>query len=184
MEYVTADGSVLKVGDTLIIGTPSGRETNTYGVGAGKAVCGAVAKSKTKSCFANILMGKPWGAGNVMMAMNGTSLNYASADMQGEIVLVAKMKVFHKGSRKKPLRVSVLLGEPNGRAFGINKYMSTQDYEKTVLTGELRALHAPLTREQAIAKLKEAKELFELGLMEKEEFEKIKGEMAKIIMKK
>ena len=41
-----------------------------------------------------------------------------------------------------------------------------------------------MTREQAIAKLKEAKDLVDLGMMTKEEFDKLKDELSKIILQK
>ena len=40
-----------------------------------------------------------------------------------------------------------------------------------------------MTREQAIAKLKEAKDLVDLGMMSKEDFEKLKSELTVLIMK-
>lgn len=41
-----------------------------------------------------------------------------------------------------------------------------------------------MTREQAIAKLKEAKDLVDLGMMTKEDFEKLKIELTPLIIKK
>ena len=41
-----------------------------------------------------------------------------------------------------------------------------------------------MTRDEAISKLKEAKELMEIDMMTKEEFEKMKIELAPIIRKK
>lgn len=102
--------------------------------------------------------------------------------MQGEIVVISELKVSHKGSRKKPLALQILLGEPNGRAFGINKYMSVTDYEKAVLAGEIKSINAPLTREEAIAKLKESKDLLDLGIIEEEEYEILKAELTPIII--
>ena len=182
--YIAADGSVLSLGDTLIIGVPSGSETNTSAVGAGDNFGVATAKSKTKSSFSNILMGRPGGAGNLLAATDNLGPNNAPAKMQGEIVVISEMRVIHKGSRKKPLRVLMLLGEPNGRAFGINKYMSVTDYEKAVIAGEIKSKNAPMTRDEAIAKLKETKELLDLGLIEEADFKKLKEELAPIIMKK
>ncbi len=184
LKYIAADGSVLELGDTLVIGVPTGTTTSTTAVGAGNNVGIAKARSKTKNSFATIIMGRPAGFGNIMNAMGGESADNASADMQGEIVVIAEMKVSHKGSRKKPLALTVLLGEPNGRAFGINKYMSVVDYEKSVLAGEIKSLNAPLTRAEAIAKLKESKELMDLGLLDEAEYEKIKQELTPIIMNK
>lgn len=178
MKYIAENGSALKVGDTLVIGTPSGSTTRTEAIGKRSAL------SKTRSSFADIIMGKPAGFGNMVNAMNGESATNASANMQGENVVISEMKVFHKGSRKKPLRLTVLLGEPNGRAFGLYKHMYVFDYEKAVVAGEIESLHAPMTREQAIAKLKEAKELLDLGMMKSEKYEALKKKLAPIILRK
>ena len=50
--------------------------------------------------------------------------------------------------------------------------------------GELINPNAPLTREEAIAKLKEAKDLMDLGMMSQEEFETLRKELTPIIMNK
>ncbi|SHJ67183.1 hypothetical protein SAMN04487911_13010 [Arenibacter nanhaiticus] len=181
LKYTAADGSVLAVGDTLVIGYPSGSTTSTTAVGGGYRVGAAKARSKTKSSFQTIIMGKPAGFGNVMAAMGGEEPNTAGAEMQGEIVVISEMSVFHKGSRKKPLKLTVLLGDPNGRAFGINKYMSVTDYEKSVLSGEIKSINAPMTREEAIAKLKESKDLLDLGIMAEDEYQALKEELTPII---
>lgn len=179
--YIAADGSKLKVGDTLIIGIPSGSTTNTSAAGVGNTFGIGKARSKTKSSFSNIIMGKPAGFGNVMNALAGEGPSNASQNMQGEVVLISEMSLFHKGSRKKPLAVQILLGEPNGRAFGINKYMSVTDYEKAVLAGEVKSKNAPLTRGEAIAKLKESKELLDLGIINETKYETLKKELTPII---
>lgn len=185
LKYTAADGSVLVLGDTLVIGFPSGSETTTTAaVGAGGTFGVASAKSKTKNSFSNVIMGRPGGAGNLLNAVDGQTPNNAPAKMEGEIVVISDMRVIHKGSKKKPLRVLILLGEPNGRAFGINKFMSVTDYEKAVIAGEIKSINAPITRSEAIAKLKETKELFDLGLLEEKDFKKVKAELAPIIMNK
>ena len=51
-------------------------------------------------------------------------------------------------------------------------------------TGEIINPNAAMTREQAIAKLKEAKDLVDLGMMSKEDFEKLKAELTPLIIKK
>ncbi|WP_299583774.1 hypothetical protein [uncultured Sunxiuqinia sp.] len=182
LKYTAADGSVFELGDTLVIGVPSGSITSTTAAGAGNTVGVAKARSRTRDSFTTIIMGRPAGVGSVLNAMAGEAPENASANMQGELVVIAEMKVSHKGSRKKPLALTILLGEPNGRAFGINKYMSVVDYEKAVLAGEIRSLNAPITRDEAIAKLKEAKDLLDLGLMEEADYEKVKAELAPVIM--
>jgi hypothetical protein len=55
------------------------------------------------------------------------------------------------------------------------------DFEEAIATGEIQSFG--MTREQAIAKLKEAKDLVDLGMMSKEDFEKLKAELTPIIIK-
>jgi hypothetical protein len=56
------------------------------------------------------------------------------------------------------------------------------NFEEAVATGEIQSLG--MTREQAIAKLKEAKDLVDLGMMSKEDFEKLKTELTPLIINK
>ena len=181
--YIAADGSVLRVGDTLIIGVPTGSTTKTVGVGgAGEGFGVGSARSKTKNSFSTIIKGRPVGVGNIISIMNGEGKNMAGQEFQGERVVIVEMEVNHKGSKKKPLALTILLGEPNGRAFGINKYLSVVDYEKAVLAGEINSMNAPLTREEAIAKLKESKDLLDLGLIQEAEYLEIKERLTPVIM--
>ncbi|MCW0483311.1 hypothetical protein [Gaoshiqia sediminis] len=184
LKYIAADGSVLELGDTLVIGMPSGSITSTTAIGAANTVGAAKARSRTQNSFTTLIMGRPAGVGSIVNAMAGEAPENASGAMQGELVVISEMKVSHKGSKKKPLALTILLGEPNGRAFGINKYMSVVDFEKSVLAGEIKNLHAPLTREEAIAKLKESKDLLDLGLLEQSDYEAIKQELTPVIMNK
>jgi len=78
----------------------------------------------------------------------------------------------------------MVLGEMNGRAFGINKYLSVMDTGLAIESGEILLKNRKMTREEAISKLKEAKELMEIDMMTKEEFEKLKKKLRPIIMKK
>ena len=55
------------------------------------------------------------------------------------------------------------------------------DFEEAIATGEIQS--KGMTREQAIAKLKEAKDLVDLGMMSKEDFEKLKAELTPLIIK-
>lgn len=183
LKYKAADNSVFALGDTLVIGTPSGSITTTTAAGAGNTFGVAKANSRTKSNFQTIIMGRPAGVASIMSAMAGEAPQNADASMQGEIVVVAEMKVVHKGSKKKPLELIILLGEPNGRAFGINKYMSVVDYEKSVLAGEIRSLHRPMTRDEAIVKLKESKDLLDLGIISQEDYNNLKEKLTPIILK-
>lgn len=58
------------------------------------------------------------------------------------------------------------------------------DTELALESGEVLLKNRKMTRDEAISKLKEAKELMEIDMMTKEEFEKMKIELAPIIRKK
>ena len=185
LRYIAADGTVLQLGDTLILGYPSGSTTSTTGIAVGEKVGVGTARSQSQNNYAMIFYGRQGGMSTVLNSSTpGEGAENVGANMQSELVVVAEMKVFHKGSAKKPLALNIALGEPNGRAFGLYKYLSILDYEKAVLAGEIRSLYAPLTREEAIAKLKEAKDLLDLGLMSESDYEKMKQDLGPIIMNK
>ena len=80
--------------------------------------------------------------------------------------------------------VTLILGEPNDRAFGINKYLSVVDTEIAYELGEIELANRLLTREEASAKLKEAKDLLDLEMMSQSEYEAIRSELEPIIKQK
>jgi hypothetical protein len=175
-KYITSNGMHIKVGDTLILGTPTG---------GGQIAESTVASNGLRNykSYETMIMGKVGGFGNVMGALNGDSPLNTPASFKGTNVIVKKMIARHKRSRRTPLRIEMRLGEINGKAFGMNKYISALDYERATELGELKSIHTPLTRSEAIAKLKESKELLDLGLYTQVEYDVLKTELSKIIMK-
>lgn len=184
-EYFTINKNSVKIGDTLILGTPTSEEisTRTYSGSYGNTARAGVGQSRStsKKTYEFIQMGKPAGFGSVMTAMNGDAPNMATNSLKNTTVLVHEIKTYHRGSKNKPLYVTMLLGEINGRAFGINKYLSVMDTELAIESGEVLLKNRKMTRDEAIAKLKEAKELMEIDMMSKEGFEALKKELAPII---
>ncbi|MGB0186846.1 MAG: hypothetical protein ACPF88_07900 [Flavobacteriaceae bacterium] len=187
-KYVTANENVVQVGDTLILGNPTSQETNSRTVGGSYGSSGRIGAAKTRSTttktYEFIKMGRPAGFGSIMTAMSGEAQIMASNSFKNTTVVVNEMKAYHRGSKKKPLYVIMVLGEINGRAFGVNKYLSVMDTELALESGEVLLKNRKMTRDEAISKLKEAKELMEIDMMTKEEFEKMKIELAPIIRKK
>ena len=55
--------------------------------------------------------------------------------------------------------------------------------EQALTTGELLNPNQPLTKEEAIKKLKESKDLMELGLLSKKEYNRLKKELTPLILK-
>lgn len=185
LEYETADGIIVKVGDTIYMGVPTSSEAYTRGrtgtYGSNFKYSSTAARTENSAKFETLIYGKPASFGNVMLAMNGEPTMKPGTEMMGEVVIVREMELYHKGSKKKPLAVMVLLGEPHDRAFGINKYISTDDLEKSLAMGELVPSNLPMSREEAIAKLKEAKDLLDLDMMTQEEYDGLKEKLAPII---
>ena len=126
-------------------------------------------------------MGRPAGFGKIMAAMNGDAPSMADNSFKNTTVIVKEIKTFHRGSKNKPLYVVMVLGEINGRAFGVNKYLSVMDSELAIESGEILLKNRKMTREEAIEKLKEAKGLMEIEMMTKEEFDQLKEELTPII---
>lgn len=184
-EYITATKNSVKVGDTLIIGSPTSQEMNTktYSGGYGNTLRGGVAQSRStsKKTYEFIQLGRPAGFGSVMSAMGSNSQNMADNSLKNTKVIVNEIKTYHRGSKNKPLYVVMILGEINGRAFGINKYLSLMDTELGTESGEILLKNRKMTIDEAISKLKEAKELLEIDMMSKEEFDELKKELAPII---
>ena len=177
-EYTTINKNSVKIGDTLVLGAPTYEEmsTRTYSGSYGTKARGGVAQSRSTSTktYEFIQMGRPAGFGSIMTAMNGDAQNMADNSLKNTTVIVNEIKTYHRGSKKKPLYVVMVLGEINGRAFGINKYLSVMDTELAIESGEVLLKNRKMTIDEAIAKLKEAKELMEVDMMSKEEFEELK----------
>ncbi|OWK69799.1 hypothetical protein [Pedobacter sp. AJM] len=187
-EYVTVSKNSVKIGDTLMLGTPTSQEMNTrtYSGSYGTKARGGVAQSRStsKKTYEFLQMGRPAGFGSIMAAMNGDAQSMADNSLKNTSVVVNEIKTYHRGSKNKPLYVVMVLGEINGRAFGINKYLSVMDTELAIESGEILLKNRKMTRDEAITKLKEAKELMEIDMMSKEDFEKLKKELAPIITAK
>lgn len=187
-EYITTSKNNVKIGDTLILGSPTSQEMNTrtYSGSYGNQLRGGVAQSRStsKKTYEFVKMGRPAGFGSLMTAMNGDAQNMADNSLKNSTVIVNELKTYHRGSKNKPLYVVMVLGEINGRAFGINKYLSVMDTELAIESGEVLLKNRKMTRDEAIAKLKESKELMEIDMITKEDFDELKKELAPIITNK
>lgn len=187
-KYTTINKNVIKIGDTVILGNPTSQEllSRTISGSYGNRFRGGVAKTRstTTKTYEFIQMGRPAGFGSVMAAMSGEAPIMASNSFKNTQAIVKEIKAYHRGSKKKPLYLVMVLGEINGRAFGVNKYLSVMNTELAIESGEVLLKNRKMTRDEAIQKLKEAKELMEIDMMSKEDFEKLKKKLRPIIMKK
>jgi len=179
-EYITASGNSVKVGDTLIIGSPTSSYSTSNTVGGGTNIGYGRTKTRYAKEFEFVQLGRPAGLGAIMSGSEKPAM--AGINLSQEVVLVKEMKTYHKGSKKKPLYVVIVLGEINGRAFGLNKYLSVMNTELAIESGEILLKNRKMTREEAIAKLREAKELLDLEMMSQEDYDALKKELSPIIM--
>ena len=170
--YITKDGLIIRVGDTLTIGN-------------------AVIDRKKyifHDVFSHIVIGKTKGTTN-------KEFRYLPYNYSGSKIIVKSLFVTHEkysgyklwpNRKEMPLYVSVFVREDQS---GISKIFSHSrktilDIEKALSSGEIINYNAPLSKEEAIRKLKESKDLMELNFLSKEEYEKLKENLTPIILEK
>ena len=176
--YTTKDGLTISVGDTLTIGKAV-IERNQY---------------MFNDVFSHIVTGKAKGVDN-------TNFKYLPHDYSGSKVIVNSLFVTHKKEtgyvlwskrNEMPLYVSVFVKNPKvevNSLKGFSQMLSHSrktivDIEKALASGEIVNTNAPLSKEEAIKKLKESKDLMELNLLSKVEYEKLKEKLTPIILDK
>ena len=175
--YETKDKLIMKVGDTLTIGTAYNKK--------GRNILGDL--------FSNIATGNIKGPTK--------ELDYLPHSYSGQKVIVESIYVVHEkyngynplyNRKEMPLYVLVYAKRPKVQNVNIknistalsHKRITIVDIEKAFDLGEVINPVQKLNREEAIKKLKEAKDLYELDLMSKSEYEKLRLELTPIITNK
>ena len=154
--YIMKDGSEIKVGTKLKFGSPLNANKNFTRLYFGEYSLGKA------------LLAPPQQLGDVY---------------SGEEVVVTAIKVQHtKMTKKSPLQIMLYVQNPSAPKLAQNRTIF--DLEMCTETKEVINPNAAMTKEQAIAKLKEAKDLVDLGMMTQEEFDQLKEKLTPIIMKK
>ena len=141
------------VGDEVLLGQPSDVNLSEFSfVGLGKfSVMNAMAMAKMPRISAN----KP--------------------------VVVDKIRVY-KPAMGQPASIVVdIISADGSNLGGIYKSACILNFQRAIELNEIINPNAPLNREQAIAKLKEAKDLLELDMMSQEEFDALREELTPII---
>ena len=151
---ILKDGSTIKIGDTIKLGPSSSKISNTYET----IYVGRLSLGKA------LITGAPPVAASTAFGQN--------------IYVLEKAKVWRSMGNTG---VRIELRDPDFKSGLLGSaYLTASDY--SVTSGEIINPNAPMTREQAIYKLKESKDLFDLGLMNEEEYNLIKEELTPIIM--
>jgi hypothetical protein len=106
---------------------------------------------------------------------NGVLVSQTPADVFSSGTSTTLKKIFLNGTWKMGFRIS--FGTDGVCGICPKYYINV---EEALATNELKSFG--MNRENAIAKLKEQKELLDLGMISKEDFEKIKTELTPYIM--
>ena len=163
--YTAVDGTILKIGDTIVLGEPSGGEGSYYS-------SFALGDQMSKST------GGLGGFINDSKEDDGTV--YLPKKYKHQKATIVKMKYEHDGSKKKPIIVRVSIDPIHG-SFGMNKRATSHNIDETMELSELIHRSTPIDREYAIKLLKESKEELDLGILTEEEFGKRKEHLLEII---
>ena len=159
--YVASDKNSYKVGDTLVLGNPTGESNSAF--------------SKKRN-FNYIFYGKPAGA-----LLKG--MRYVEEEYQDYKVKIEKIQ-FNKGSMGLQNYVFFYVKPlPNTKFTIIDEYITITMVDNAIQKGEIKPLHSnrPMTREEAVELLKKKKEELDLEIITKEEFDKFKEQLTPII---
>jgi len=174
--YTTKDGLTISIGDTLTIGDPA-IERKEY---------------MLSDVFTHIVAGKTGRTTN-------EKTKHLPHNYSGSKVIVKSLFVTHEkftgyklwpNRKKMPLYVSVFVKNTKVKlnlVKKLSKMLSHSrktiiDIEKALSSGEILNPNAPLSKEEAIKKLKQSKDLMELDLLSKEEYKEIEERLIPIIL--
>lgn len=159
--YIASDKNYYKVGDTLIIGNPTGEGQSAF--------------SKKRN-FEYLFYGKP--AGVLLKGIRKVEEQYKDYKIKIEKIQ------FNKGSLGLENYVFFYVKPlPNTDFTVLDNYITVTMVDNAITKGEIKPLRnpRPMTRAEAIEYLKKKKEEFDLEIITKEEFDKIRGQLTPII---
>ncbi|SHJ25332.1 hypothetical protein SAMN04488096_1212 [Mesonia phycicola] len=108
--------------------------------------------------------------GFTYISQGGQRVSNTLADKK---VIVDKLKTY--GTEKNGYKVYA-----HFKGYGLIPVLI--DYDTALELGEIKNPNRKLTKEEAISKLKEAKELLELGVITQADYDKLKSEMTPLIL--
>ena len=167
--YITRDGLKISIGDTLIIG---------------KAVISRK-KYLYNDVFSYIVVGKTRGIKH--KEFKSLPHNYSGSKVVIKSIFLTHEKINNfkiwPNRKKMPLSVNVFVKNLKGQSNLFSYSRKTiLNIEKALSSGEIFNKNAPLSREDAIKKLKESKDLMELDFISKEEYEELRKKLSPIIL--
>ena len=174
--YTTKFGNVIKIGDTLTLGKAKKHKDKYY----------------FSDLYSFIVDGKRRGN-------KQDDYEYIPHHNVGDELVVLSIFATHatsneyklwKSRKSQPLYVSIYAKNPK-KGTGSGSFLSTIanssfrtiiDIDKALESNEILNKNKPLSRSEAISKLKESKDLFELGLMSEKDYNLLRKKLTPIIM--
>ena len=180
--YLGRDGQVIKVGDKLKIGPPSGNRVNV--VSNSGTIQGARSSSGS-ALYANENVGRYMFLAYKTLNSAFFSPEKTGANILNEVDIIESIYVLHSGSKKNsPVIICVSMNNPNMKKIAGANIRYVFDYDRAVESGEIVNMGKKIVnKQQDIARLKELKELVDLGVITQADYEKEKAELSKIILK-
>jgi hypothetical protein len=183
--YVTAAGFTLDVGDTLTLAVPLGSSQQVYGVaggvGAGAVGGGGMHGSAVSSgWYTTIYNGKQAAtmAKAVLAGLSGApdpAMYMAPQSLAGAEVRVTALKL--AGTKRRPYVWAECEFVNTADRENISGFITIGNVDDAVRLGEIVSPEN-ITRDYAIQKLREAKELLDMGGYTEEQFEAEKAKYA------
>lgn len=100
-----------------------------------------------------------------------------SGSFQAEAVIINRIYV-SRNKKNSVLGINLFVSDPKIAVYGSRTIF---DYEKAYMLGEVINPRAPMSRDEAIAKLKESKDLLDLGVISQGKYDSIKAKLLPII---
>jgi hypothetical protein len=172
--YVDSKGNKIKQGDTLFVGSPS--SSGTYSVG------GAISSNNVNS---PAVLSR--NAGIYMFVQTGEYLRNTGAGMLksevGSVLIISQIGAKHtRNSKNSPMDIFIIAKSVRAQKFLGNDRRIITNYEKALEVEEVYLKNRKMTKKEALTILKEKKELYDLGVLSKEEFDKIKETLSPILL--
>ena len=150
-ELIFEDGSKVTIGQEMTLGPSSSKVSNQY---------------------ETIIMGKY----NATKAMLTGAPILATTAFERNNYVVEEIKIARSMGK---VGATFFLRDIDAKGALNVKYLTASDY--SITRGELINPNRPMTRDEAIAKLKESKDLLELDMMSQEEYDELRKKLAPII---
>jgi hypothetical protein len=169
--YVTPFGYTIAVGDPLVLGSPTGSAVRAVSTGQSTAigVQSGYYRFVYNGTYAATVSKAALGA---LAGSADPALLLAPASLQGAELKVARIKL--AGTRKSPiLWMECELANRKDKA-NMSGIVTIADFDLAARNGEV-ANPNQITRELAIQKIKEAKELLDAGVYTQEQFDATKA---------